>query len=91
MFLMQLPRFEDWKYDDIAELIKVMQVKTVPEGTNLYNIGDTPEWFHIILKGAVFLETTFKTSKKVRFPIGFQEWETRTTTKTICYRVAELE
>jgi len=43
MFLMQLPLFEDWQYDDLSHLIKAMELKTVKEGTNLYKIGEEPK------------------------------------------------
>ncbi|CAI2359017.1 unnamed protein product [Moneuplotes crassus] len=91
VFLMQLKRFETWKYDDIADLIKAMNVCHVEEGNTIYNIGDKSDYFYIILQGAVFLETNFQTSKQIRYPIGTNKWETQTVTNTISYRVAELE
>ena len=78
---MQLPMFEGWNYNNIAQLIKAMTVKIVKEGTILYNIEDEPDYFYIILKGAVFLETIFHTSQQIRYPIGKQKWETKTITK----------
>lgn len=91
MFLMRLPRFQEWKYDEIGGLIKAMDLCDLAEGTVIYNIGDHPENIYIILQGAVFLETNFETSSEVRYPVGKHKWETKRTVKTSKFESPNLK
>lgn len=88
---MSLERFKDWQYEDLNDLNKSMEFSQIPEGTKLYSIGDKPEYFYIVLKGALFMETIVDVQRQIRYPIGFHEWQTKTITKTIQYRVKVLD
>lgn len=67
-----------------------MTNQTYCVGDNVYVKGESPEYFYILLKGALSMTTTVHMSDVNQFPTGKNKWESYTTEKEVQYEIRRI-
>lgn len=89
-FLQSLNRFKKWQFEQVTELNRAMEFKIFEQGEVIYDIGSPTDNFYLVLQGKLYMEAKIKLTNRTRYPIGTQKWEIKTVTRTLSYRVNEL-
>ncbi len=82
-YLIKMPLTNGWTEQRCRDLNLLMT--QVELGTNelVYSIGDNPEYFYILVKGALSMDTVVELQDANRFPVGKNHWESLSTEKEI--------
>lgn len=72
-----------WTEQKCRDLNAMMTQQTFCVGDTIYKMGDSPDYFYILLKGALSMTTVVRMTDVNQFPTGQNKWESYTTDKQV--------
>ena len=92
-FLKAIKYFYPWSSENLIEFNDYLDIRQLKKDEILEEIIGLEKQNHtiffIVLSGLLYMETKIRVKEEMRYPIGLKEWETKTITKDIFYRVNE--
>lgn len=81
---------DGWSEQRCRDLNSMMTNQSYNVGDVIYKMGDTPEYFSILIKGALSMTTVVNMSDVNQFPAGMNKWESYTTEKEVQYEIRRV-
>ena len=60
------------------------------KGTTVYDIGQEPATFYVVVRGKLIMETVIEIDSFFRYPVDKQTWEVRKQTRQVKYKLQDL-
>lgn len=80
-YLIKMPLTQGWTEQRCRDLNSLMTQVDLGIGEVVYSVGDNPDYFYILLKGALSMHTVVELQDANKYPVGKNHWESLSTEK----------
>jgi CRP-like cAMP-binding protein len=81
---------EGWSEQKCRDLNNLMTQKTYNVNEVIYKRGDRPDYFYILLKGALSMTTQVHLTDSNQIPTGQSTWESYTTERDVEFEIRRV-